>query len=70
MDNTELVKVLDCQSNLVTKLLDSFLWKLESPLLNVVEEILTSHVLKNHKVVVAILKQVFELNNALVLAHL
>ena len=69
MDNTELVKVLDCQSNLVTKLLDSFLWKLESPLLNVVEEILTSHEFKHNEVVFTVFENVLQFDYIRVLAH-
>lgn len=69
MNNTECVEVLYCCANLEGKILDAGLWQLEASLLDVVKEILSSHEFENNEIILAILKDVFQLYDIWMLAH-
>ena len=69
MYDTIVVEILYRNSNLVCELLDPLFWHLEASELDVVEEILTLHILKHDIIIVLILKEINESNNIWMLTH-
>ena len=70
MHNPKAVEVLDTLHDLEDDCLSMLLRQDVVPLRYVVEQVFTSHVLEHDKIVLTALKQVDQLNDARVLAHL
>lgn len=70
MDNTVVVEILDTLDQLESELSGSLLCDLETSLLEVVEEILSFHVLHDNIVIFRIFEKILKLNDVGVLAHL
>ena len=69
MNHTNMVQILQSKPNLETKFFHSFFCQIEPPLLNVVEEIFTSAIFKNDKVIVLVFEKINQANDVFVLAH-
>lgn len=70
MHNAKAVEVLDTLHDLEDNCFGMLLRQDVVPLRYVVEQVFASHVLKHNKIVLTALKQVDQLNDARVLAHL
>ena len=70
MDDSKLVHVADAHCDLVCQILNSALRQRKSTLLNVVEQVLALHELEHDKVGLAILKEIDQLDDVVVLTHL
>ena len=64
------MQVLDAERHLVSDLTDAFLPKVEATGLHIVEEISTCHELKHYIIILIVLKDVYEVDNVRMLAHL
>jgi len=70
VNNAILVKIPNCHHNLIDQFFRSVLCNLELPVLQVVEHVLSIHVLKDDVVMVDVFKEVDELHDVGVLTHL
>ena len=70
MHDAELMQVLDSQRDLVCQVLHSLLRQAESSFLDIIEEVLTLHVVQHNEVLITILEEVNELDDVVVLTHL
>lgn len=70
MNDSIAVHILQPAGNLIGNHLYSFLAYVKTSGLDVVEQISTGHILKHHKVVLGVFKQVYKTYNILMLANL